>query len=229
MFVVPDRLLLQWRDDIYKLCPVWPWRLTARCAASTLSPHRPGLTSVVRFHAVSRQTMAANSYRRRSANGRTRMAWKSTFRALASRPTTRETNPSLDASGRNASTRIGSCRWRTPDAKSRPGGSSVTRRTLRLSSSYAMKTQRDGRLLVNQSSLLLNSFRTVEQVSQIGNGGLTLRCRGCARGVPAIFLNRRLITGPTTLTAPIYGSLGLTESHFIGSFVVTCRRERNSG
>ncbi|AHK68764.1 HTH-like domain protein [Burkholderia pseudomallei MSHR520] len=91
-----------------------------------------GLRIIVRFPALSRQIMAASSFRRRSTNGRTRMAWRLTSHVLASRPTTQRMNPSTDASGRNASTRIGSCRWRTPDAKSRSGASTITRRALTL-------------------------------------------------------------------------------------------------
>lgn len=88
------------------------------------------LRSLARFHAISRQTMAARSFRRRSTNGRTRTAWRLTSRVLASQPTTRRTNPSTDVSGRNASTRIGSCRRRTPDAKSKSDASTLTRRVL---------------------------------------------------------------------------------------------------
>jgi putative transposase len=54
------------------------------------------------------------------------------FSRLASRPTMRRTNPSTDAFGRNASTHIGSCRWRTPDAKSKSAASTITRRVLTL-------------------------------------------------------------------------------------------------
>lgn len=108
------------------------WRLKSmvRCVANTLSPRWLALRIIVRFPAISRQIMAASSFRRRSINGRTRMAWRLTSRVLASRPTTQRINPSTDASGRNASTRIGSCRWRTPDAKSRSGASTITRRAL---------------------------------------------------------------------------------------------------
>ncbi len=110
----------------------WRSKSMVRCVANTFSPRWLGLRIIVRFPALSRQIMAASSFRRRSTNGRTRMAWRLTSRVLASRPTTQRRNPSTDASGRNASTRIGSCRWRTPDAKSRSGASTITRRALTL-------------------------------------------------------------------------------------------------
>jgi len=71
----------------------WRLKLTALRLASTLSPRRPGLRSIVRFHAISRQRMVVNSFRRRPTNGRTRTAWKLTSRVLASRPITRRMSP----------------------------------------------------------------------------------------------------------------------------------------
>lgn len=62
---------------------VWRSKSTVRCGASILSQRCPDLPNTAHFLAISRPTtMTANSFQRRSAVGRMRMAWRLTSHAL---------------------------------------------------------------------------------------------------------------------------------------------------